>query len=427
MENENIINIVDAPCGYGKTSWAIQAMNEASTITHKFIYVTPFLDEVERVKLAVTNREFCDPSSDNGETKLEDLHRLLKEGKDICTTHALFQKANRETKELLQKSNYTLILDEVINVFHQVKLKTDSLNLLLKADAVRIEVDQSGIRFIRWNEELRHYDTEYNDVKVMALSGNLMYCNNNALIWNFPCDVFSSFTEVYILTYLFSGQLQRYYYDLHGIKYRYLSIQNDNGIYNLVPYEHRIIHDKLNLRRLIHIYEGKLNDVGKKNNALSSSWLSKSKDVKQLQKNIYNFFTNIVKAKVDNSLWTTYKSSFEKVKPKSFIGSFLSVTARATNEYSDRYNLAYLVNRYMNPIEKQFFLDYGVTVEQDTWALSEMIQWIWRSQIRNGKSINIYIPSRRMRTLLYRYLSSDEFEEAPIGAITNQYDSDWTW
>ena len=37
----NKITIIDAPCGFGKTSFAIQYMNES--IFERFIYITPFL------------------------------------------------------------------------------------------------------------------------------------------------------------------------------------------------------------------------------------------------------------------------------------------------------------------------------------------------------------------------------------------------
>ena len=33
-----------------------------------------------------------------------------------------------------------------------------------------------------------------------------------------------------------------------------------------------------------------------------------------------------------------------------------------------------------------------------------MLQWIWRSRIRKGENINIYIPSMRMRQLLKNWL-----------------------
>lgn len=189
---KTIINVVDAPCGYGKTSWAIQYMNSMPKETHQFIYVTPFLNEIERVKNSVTNRVFYDPVSIQGETKLENVHRLLGEGKDICTTHALFQMANSETIELLRVNNYTLILDEVINVIEQVKLRKHDLKFLEGAKAITKIERNNGLKYIKWNEEIKHYDTQYNKIKNIALTGNLMYSNKSALIWNFPCEIFLS-------------------------------------------------------------------------------------------------------------------------------------------------------------------------------------------------------------------------------------------
>lgn len=48
-------------------------------------------------------------------------------------------------------------------------------------------------------------------------------------------------------------------------------------------------------------------------------------------------------------------------------------------------------------------------MNEDVFALSEMVQWIWRSAIREGNPINIYVPSARMRDLLTRWMN-DEFE-----------------
>jgi len=45
------ITIVDSICGTGKTSWSIQYMNNNEE--KKFIYITPYIDEVKRVKKIV--------------------------------------------------------------------------------------------------------------------------------------------------------------------------------------------------------------------------------------------------------------------------------------------------------------------------------------------------------------------------------------
>ena len=51
-------------------------------------------------------------------------------------------------------------------------------------------------------------------------------------------------------------------------------------------------------------------------------------------------------------------------------------------------------------------LQNNVNVNEETYALSEMLQWIWRSAIREGNEIWIYIPSRRMRKLLQNWLEN---------------------
>ena len=43
-------------------------------------------------------------------------------------------------------------------------------------------------------------------------------------------------------------------------------------------------------------------------------------------------------------------------------------------------------------------------MDEDLFALSEMLQFIWRSAIREGKDIHLYIPSSRMRGLLETWL-----------------------
>ncbi|SEI14496.1 hypothetical protein SAMN05192559_12119 [Halobacillus karajensis] len=66
------INVIDSIMGSGKTSWAIQYMNNSPR--HKrFIYITPFLNEVKRV-IDSTDREFTQPQNENDGTKLDDFN-----------------------------------------------------------------------------------------------------------------------------------------------------------------------------------------------------------------------------------------------------------------------------------------------------------------------------------------------------------------
>lgn len=72
--------------GSGKTSWTIQFMRSAPAY-QKFIYITPFKNEVERVITSV-DRDFKQPQANNkNETKLEDIKRLIADGENIVSTH----------------------------------------------------------------------------------------------------------------------------------------------------------------------------------------------------------------------------------------------------------------------------------------------------------------------------------------------------
>ena len=69
------------------------------------------------------------------------------------------------------------------------------------------------------------------------------------------------------------------------------------------------------------------------------------------------------------------------------------------------------MNYNMDPSVLQFFIKMNradgpdINVFKDLISLNAMIQWIWRSAIRNGKPIKIYIPSTRMRTLFQHWLN----------------------
>ena len=43
--------------------------------------------------------------------------------------------------------------------------------------------------------------------------------------------------------------------------------------------------------------------------------------------------------------------------------------------------------------------------DKDLWALSTMLQFIFRSRLRKGEPINLYIPSKRMRELFLKWLN----------------------
>lgn len=398
IDNPNHLYLTDDMVVTHNTTWAINKIK--SEPENKFVYITPYLDEIKRVK--DTTYEFnrmYEPMFRNS-TKHENLHKLLREGKNVCSTHALFRKSNHITRQALSAHNYILILDEVMNVVEELPdFTSDDLNTLMQEQLAYIEDD-----FLLWSDDKLDYDGRYNDIKNMAINNNLVVIGNKVLYWNFPVDIFNYFSEVYVLTYMFDAQIQKYYYDFYNINYDMFQVQN--GV--LVDFKpSRDFQQRLEMAKLINIYKGNLNSIGDEKYSLSVNWYKQDDGTLQgiLKNHLYNWFNNINRGvSVKYRLWTTFKNYKSNLKGKGYTNRFVSSNIRATNQYRDTYILAYTCNKFIKPTINIFFKKRNITINQDLYALSEMLQWIWRSRIREGKSINIYIPSKRMRKLLIDYL-----------------------
>lgn len=402
----NKVTIVDAICGKGKTSWAIQYMN--NSLDDRFIYITPYLDEVERVLDGCSFRSFEQPTVERGKgSKLEDFNELLRQGKNIVSTHALFSLVNEDTLKYLKENKYILILDEVFNVIENINITKSDREILLNG---KVEVDSDNK--LKWID--KEYSGNLSEYRRQIENGDVYMMDNCFLLWTFPTCIMKALKHTYVLTYMFKGQLQRYYYDLNKIEYEYKSVTSVDGLnckkYKLVEYEET---DTTYLRDLINICDNeKLNLVGKakgRSNPLSKSWYDNQNRRKLdgmdiLKTNMENFFRNICKSKTNENMWTTFKDYQSKCKGKGFAKGFVPCNARATNEFRNKKNLAYCINVFNNPMIMKFFTSKGVAVDEETYALSELIQWIFRSQLRDGKEINLYIPSERMRFLLMQWL-----------------------
>lgn len=84
--------------------------------------------------------------------------------------------------------------------------------------------------------------------------------------------------------------------------------------------------------------------------------------------------------------------------------TWLSSNTRATNTLSHKRCLVHCYNRYPTQSVMQYLRDYGVEIDNDVFAISEMVQWIWRSCIRNQEEIYLAIASKRMRFLFLNWL-----------------------
>lgn len=304
-------------------------------------------------------------------------------------------------------------------VLHELKeIKKSDVKLLYNDKW--ISTDENGL--IKWNEDKDiNYDGVFKRVKEMCAMESLMAMrlksgifSTEKLMWQFPCEFFELFQESYVLTYMWNGSIQKSYFDLHNIKYEHMTLSDEK---KLISYDKSYeLAKRKQFKELISIHEGTENIIGNKKgrtNPLSKEWYKKNakeenKDILTiLKKGTYNYFHNIKKSTTSDSMYTTFIDYEKYVKGKGYTKGFVPCNSKGTNNFKDKSVLAYLINFFM-PIEiKRFFKGYGIQINYDLMSLSELVQWIWRSRIRENQPISIYVPSQRMRELLIQWLDGE--------------------
>lgn len=423
VENTKFV-IIDSIMGSGKTEAMLDNIVRNQLGADKYVIVVPYISEIERYMTAfrANGINFSQPDNKSANGKHGNFKEMLDKGYNIVTSHSIFQDFDLEAIELIRQHNYTLIIDEVpevVQVFNYDVTKIHDLKQL-----GRISIDENtGI--VRWiGGDVGGFGTE---LRSMCDSGRLVYNEkSNCLFLLYPFNTFDAFKRVYIMTYMFEGQTIYYYFKYYRFEYiKWIPFpDSDEKIdgkyksYSFYPNNDKINYiDKGHFKDRIHICDNKyINTIGDKRTALSSSWyIGARRDPKkldQLKKNMINFFRRIQESPSSNNLWTTFKNFEDALKGPGFAKNcFVPVNARGINTYSDRHCMAYMVNRFMNPYVKHFFSDAGIEVDEDKFALAEMLQVIWRSAIRNDEEIWLYIPSKRMRTLLELWIEEHSYTE----------------
>jgi len=120
-----------------------------------------------------------------------------------------------------------------------------------------------------------------------------------------------------------------------------------------------------------------------------------------------------IKAANDNNRDTEDEDETPKknIKPGVFAkGSrmndvnWIANTTRGTNDYMHCSHLIYLYDQNINFIVARW-LGNSSRAFNDAYALTELIQWVWRSRVRKGEPITLYLPSPRMRRLFEAWLN----------------------
>ena len=407
----NTVHVLDGIMGSGKTTAILKWID--SNPNEKYIYVSPLLSEVQaggRIHDSLSNVIFEVPVNDNG-SKSESFLELLQEGVNIACTHSLYLGMSQEHFNLISKHGYIVIIDEELDVIESFdKYSISDLEWLYDNKCVEIS-DEDGM--VTWVGDRKLITKQH---KYFTL---LCYCDAKALytakrsncmmVTQLPIKLFECAKKVIILTYMFEGNILDSFLRLKGI--------------DVIPFTEVEIDivDKSKLRELITLTppNTKLYKY-----SMSSSWYKSkatSKDINEVSKYIRNVCLQSDVESKDVS-WCVPKDRVEKttkvnkslVKPNGFTKDsdnkpcYLSATMRATNLYKHKKVMVHCYDRYPHISVTSYLQDFGVAVDSQVFALSELLQWAWRGCIRDDQPMTLAIGSKRMYNLFKEWLEKDD-------------------
>lgn len=410
-----MIEVVDAICGSGKTTWIFNEMR--NNPDKKWLFVSPYLDEAGdgtskgRIQKELPELNFKSPSSTP--SKREDFLRLAKKGNNIAITHKLFTGFNVEIAHILAEQEYHLVIDETIDLvtFYE-DIHHQDVKFLILAGMVRCSTTGQ----LSWNEEQwPNYTGRDIRIKELCQLGCLWLYGDDVLIQRIPPTCMKACKSVTILTYLFEASLMHCWMQLNEMdwKYRYPEEMKPSSEIKA------ILREKLHfVSRAKYLTDLQRTTQGlRRNGAFNVGWYQEQ-NAETLEKVKKSLETTLKEQMPKGEVfWTTFKDYESKLtgigytRAKRVNGElrkpFVSKNMRASNEYKDCSNCIYTVNIYPHGSLDNHLRQFGVQIDRDLYALSELVQFVFRGSIREHKDMYVYILSERMQSLLEDWLQLD--------------------
>lgn len=417
FRKNNVVSIVDGIMGSNKTNRIIEWMD--NNPQKSYIYVSPLLSEVEeggRVHESLKNVSLEIPSTEEG-TKARSLLNMLEAGDSIACTHSLYLSMSEEHFKQMSLSDYTVIIDEEINVIGGFyRYSRSDLQWLLENSSIAINPVDGMVSWVGSKEKIeqshKYYDfTKYCDSKSL-------YCTKRSevmMVSQLPVRLFECAKEVVVLTYMFDGNILDCFLKLKGFDVEKFS--------EITP----DIADNKKIASLLTVVPPtrKMMDY-----SLSSTWFSEANG--DMLNDVSNYIRNVARSKgftKQDVLWTVPKERAVrgKVKSKNLVRPvgytvydakdkdgkdikkpcWLAAQTRATNDYSEKKLMVHCYNRRPLVPVSSYLQDYGHPVDLKVFATSELLQWAWRGCIRKGEPMTLAIGSKRMHNYFMEWLEDD--------------------
>lgn len=413
--------------GSSKTNNIIKWMQENNT--ERYIYVIPNLSELEDTDESpsrILSIGFETPVvNDLYSTKKDDLYAKICEGKSIACTHALYRMLERKHLDKIKEMGFIIVIDEEVNLIENydaastadlVSLLNDGKVVINESDGLVVWVADEKVTEPYLETSHKHHKFYKHIVNEYIYTSRCTKVDgkykNVFMTSQLTRDLIACAKRLIIITYLFNGSVLDSFLRIKGFKVKKFE---DIGIVE-TPLE-----DLVSRIRLLP-YDTKMGKF-----KLSASWWdSASRSDIQAVSNYIRRVCLSQDIESDLVMWTcsskrvkcvARKPSKHYVAPKGFTKDsnsetlWLACSMRATNKYRHKKLAIHCYDRYPHVSVMTYLQDYGVSVDKDLFAIAELLQWLFRSNIRcpDGE-VTLAIASKRMYNLYLKW-TRGEFKD----------------
>jgi len=410
-----LVTIVDYPCGLGKTNALLSLLKEKSEL--KVLVVVQTLSESDRIVSSLPEGRIYAPKEQgpNYSSKGVQLEQLIHQGVSIVITHSLYDKAGQIAIDG-GFGSYQVIIDEVPNTVSVIQSSLDAVSFKeFYVDTGYFSIEKDGLVLATSEgakEEMR-LKNALDETLIKKIKSRMIYYDGKKnFIEVIPAALFTHTKKLIVLTFLSEGSLFLRFLLKCGIEYEVLRSINANKKFK------QIATKNLSIKTIQAV-----NDIGF-GHAKQTNYPIKSKEVKTIRTALKNLkqrtLINVALEKViitcaKKNWYKNIKGSYDLNRPGIFStdsrmfkgANWIPNTTRGTNNYSHCSHAIYLYDQNVNPILLNWLNANNDQFKTD-FALTEMIQWIWRTRIRNGKPVNVYMPSSKMRKII------DDWAKEPL-------------
>jgi hypothetical protein len=450
------ISVLDAMPGSGKTTAITQYLKDRK-LNH-VLFVSPFISEVEDElpKRKLKGLNYAYPTSGKG-GKVTQLNNLIRFGDEttgnrshrITCTHSAFTRLTSEIFE--QLGNYTLIIDEALDVIAQLdELRQYSDHILMNNGTVNSE-KRYQFNDTDWFDTVHGSDKEvfnetgdgYKDTMFrlcqMASMNQLYRYSEGNWFRMLPIELITKAKRVIVMTHGFENSFMHCWLKLHGVEHSYI----DNTKLGLVSEENlkRSLSANLQFIELPRTIQA-LSEGRRGYESLSiAHWKTLKKDGKipEIAKALNNLVKEKMFADKSNVFWTCPKSFRSDIESNAYRlkgkitlklpfevadaefddiseldnqngsehSSWLPCNIKARNDFRHITNCLYAFSlnpppAVLNLLEATSGLKK--TEIEATFKLNNLLQFIFRGSIRENKPMKLCIVPQTTRSLLDGFL-----------------------